>query len=103
MSEQPERTVIVVDEWHAATSSWVRDVVRFPSREAAQAIIADLPKWVGVKVSESHGPEGVMFTLWFWATLAKNGVNGGVNETGLKRLARVGAHPAFEVRDQRTQ
>ena len=61
----------------------------FPTEADAQAFVATLPKSLKARATtmSGHLPNGaVSGYVWLRASLAKDGVNGGVNETGLKRL-----------------
>ncbi len=112
--QNPDQTVVRVSDIHAGTSYLMADIIVYRTREEAEAVIAGLPKWVNVKVCSisgmDHGyqPDGSYDNGWrgwflaFHADLVADGVNGGVNETGLKRLARLTASGIFRVVDERT-
>lgn len=69
----------------------------FPTMADAQAFAATLPKFLkarGTGFSDCRSP--IRGCVWFSVTLKSDGVNGGVNETGLKRLRKAAQVLAFE-------
>lgn len=60
----------------------------FDTREEAEAAIANAPKGCKLRVTTcSHVGGKVTFFASTYGRLLSDGVNGGVNETGIKRLA----------------
>lgn len=68
--------------------------IEVPTLEAAQALAAEFPKTTKVRATTLTSPIDGDYTkgsrvtgiVTFQATTASNGVNGGTNETGIRRL-----------------
>lgn len=70
---------------------------QFPTEQAARDFAASLPKSrkiSGCRLSYALGECG---SVHGYANLASNGVNGGVNETGVKRLRAWLADPRLDI------
>ncbi len=63
-------------------------VKSWSTREEAVAALATLPKSIGLRVGTITNDEGTRFQLFGNVSFKKDGVNGGVNENGIKRLGR---------------
>jgi len=70
--------------------SWwgVRTYVYFETETAAQAFVATLPKTVLAKQVVLHSRNEVLHAVRFEAALRPDGVNGDLNETGIRRTRR---------------
>lgn len=86
--------------------SWVEVTAHVQTKELAAEIAAQFPKSVNVRGQGMNWGLAGITTGWvsFRATLAANGVNGGRNETGIRRyhnlikhLARLGHAVEYEV------
>lgn len=101
----------VTFELGAYTSGWTKARVIVPTAEDAQAIAAQFPKSAKVRASSISGyfkgdttegayssdPDAALAThgyVHIEIVLQSNGVNGGVNETGIKRYRAFRKHCA---------
>lgn len=72
----------------------VKVVARFTTRAEADAIAAQLPKSLRVRAMGYSNSPTYHGYIQFRADLETNNVNGGVNETGLKRYRSLRKHLA---------
>lgn len=59
---------------------------RFATVEEAQAVVALFPKSAKLQASRLYGDEAHEGSVRGWTKLSQDGVNGGVNEAGIKRF-----------------
>ncbi len=75
---------------HTGAVSHARIDGGFPTVEAAREFVATLPKFIKAKTAGVHHGDGRPNSgcVWLHVNIEADGVNGGVNEIGMKRLRK---------------
>jgi len=91
-AERNVRFVITVSKDDNGNISSVHANRDFATKDEAAAHCATFPKYVGVKPGTCRGLLDDAYTVWgtanFYVQIAADGVNKGINESGVKRLRK---------------